>query len=286
MEARFESFIRERQFITNVTPSTIELYRRSLKWLPSEFPTLEQLKDTVLRMRERGLKETGANMLIRSINAYLHWTFAGSERKCGAGCDHPRMPRLKEPKTVMPTYTEQQIRRLVAWTPRARRRTERRLHLNVLFLLDTGCRISEALNLRVSDIDMENLLVKLDGKGRKERVVPFSFELRKAIFRYCRDFKRREHDLLFGSRDETYLRRRNISRDVRLLCNKLGFTPPARTVHAFRHTFAVNYLRRGGSVFHLQKVLGHSTLEMTRRYANLVTADLQAVHERVSLLSK
>jgi site-specific recombinase XerD len=45
-------------------------------------------------------------------------------------------------------------------------------------------------------------------------------------------------------------------------------------------------LRRGGSVFHLQKVLGHSTLEMTRRYANLVTADLQAVHERVSLLSK
>ena len=51
-------------------------------------------------------------------------------------------------------------------------------------------------------------------------------------------------------------------------------------------TFAVNYLRRGGSVFHLQKVLGHSTLEMTRRYANLVTADLQAVHERVSLLAK
>jgi len=47
----------------------------------------------------------------------------------------------------------------------------------------------------------------------------------------------------------------------------------------------VNYLRRGGSVFHLQKVLGHSTLEMTRRYANLVTADLQAVHEPASRLS-
>ena len=56
-------------------------------------------------------------------------------------------------------------------------------------------------------------------------------------------------------------------------------------VHAFRHSFALFYLRRGGSVFHLQKVLGHSSLEMTRRYANLVTADLQEVHERVSLLS-
>ena len=75
-------------------------------------------------------------------------------------------------------------------------------------------------------------------------------------------------------------------RDVKLLCRRLGFAPPARTLHAFRHTFAVNYLRRGGSVFHLQKVLGHSTLEMTRRYANLVTADLQAVHERVSLLTR
>ena len=74
-------------------------------------------------------------------------------------------------------------------------------------------------------------------------------------------------------------------RDVKRLCRRLGFDPPARTLHAFRHTFAVNYLRRGGSVFHLQKVLGHSTLEMTRRYANLMTEDLQQMHERVSLLS-
>ncbi len=72
---------------------------------------------------------------------------------------------------------------------------------------------------------------------------------------------------------------------MKRLCKRLGIAAPARTVHAFRHTVAVNYLRRGGSVFHLQKVLGHSSLEMTRRYANLVTEDLQAVHERVSLLS-
>jgi integrase/recombinase XerD len=81
------------------------------------------------------------------------------------------------------------------------------------------------------------------------------------------------------------LARRNILRDVKNLCRELGVTIPARTLHAFRHTFGANYIRRGGSVFHLQKVLGHSTLEMTRRYANLVTADLSAVHERVSLLS-
>jgi hypothetical protein len=52
-----------------------------------------------------------------------------------------------------------------------------------------------------------------------------------------------------------------------------------------RHTFAVNYLRKGGSVFRLQKMLGHSTVEKTRRYANLLAEDLQQIHEKVSLLS-
>ncbi|MGB7603820.1 MAG: tyrosine-type recombinase/integrase, partial [Candidatus Sulfotelmatobacter sp.] len=64
----------------------------------------------------------------------------------------------------------------------------------------------------------------------------------------------------------------------------LGIVAPERLLHAFRHSFAVNYLRKGGSVFHLQKVLGHSSLDMTRRYANLMTEDLSAIHEKVSLL--
>ena len=75
-------------------------------------------------------------------------------------------------------------------------------------------------------------------------------------------------------------------RDMKRLCKRLGFDPPARTLHAFRHSFAVNYLRRGGNVFHLQRVLGHSSLEMTRRYGNLLTEDLQAVHERITLRQK
>jgi len=283
MEPRFEHFIRERQYLTNVTPATIEWYRRCLKWLPSERPTQDDLKNAVLRMRQKGLKETGINTVLRCINAYLHWN-SGSERKCGAGCNHPRIQKLKEPRLILPTFADAQVKRLIAWKPKGK--YQRRLHLLVLFLLDTGCRISEALSLHVSDINFEDLLVALDGKGRKQRVVPFSFELRKALFRYVGEFERKPDSLLFANQGETMWHRRNVLRDVKALCSELGFTPPGRTVHAFRHTFAVNYLRRGGSVFHLQKVLGHSTLEMTRRYANLVTADLQAVHERVSLLSR
>jgi integrase/recombinase XerD len=236
-------------------------------------------------MREKGLKPTGCNSAIQALNCYTHWVNVGSESKCGSGCRHPKIAHLKVPDLVLPTFTEKHIKQLVTWKPK--RKYQKRLHLLVLFLLDTGCRISEALTLRVSEIDMDNMLVTLDGKGRKQRIVTSSFELRKALFRYIKEFGWKSESLLFANRSETGLGRRNVLRDVKLLCKRLGFTPPARTLHAFRHNpFAVNYLRRGGSVFHLQKCLGHSTLEMTRRYANLMTEDLQAVHERISLLAQ
>ena len=112
--------------------------------------------------------------------------------------------------------------------------------------------------------------------------MPFSFELRRVLAKFMRDYP---SELMFATRRGRKLGRRNVLRDVKRVCVRLGFNPPERTLHAFRHTFAVFYLRKGGSVFHLQKVLGHSTLEMTRRYANLLTEDLQAIHQRVSLLA-
>jgi integrase/recombinase XerD len=237
----------------------------------------------VLRMREKGLKETGCNAAIRAINAYLHWA-SGSERKCGSGCTHARIPQLKEPQNILPTFTDAQIRALIAWKPNPKSFHERRLHLLVLVLMDVGCRITEALTVHVCDIDLDNLLVTLNGKGRKQRIVPISFALRKSIHRFVTDFDHKPDSLLFTTPDGVPVRRMTALRSVKLLCKRLGFDAPARTLHSVRHAFALNYLRRGGSVFHLQKCLGHRSLEMTRRYTNLVTTDLQAAHERVTLL--
>ncbi len=176
---------------------------------------------------------------------------------------HPAIERASA--NLCPRFTTAQVTRLVNWRPKAKIFWQRRLQLPILFLLDTGCRVGEALSIRVREIDFDNLLLTLDGKGGKQRVVPFSFELRRAMFRYISDFQRRPESLLLATRNETNLGRRVMLRTVKNHCDRLGFQPPARTLHSFRHTFAVNYLRRGGSVFHLQKVLGLSTLEMTRR---------------------
>ena len=81
------------------------------------------------------------------------------------------------------------------------------------------------------------------------------------------------------------LTRRNLLRDLKHLGRDLGIAGVRFSFHTLRHTFAVNYIRKGGDVFRLQRILGHSTLEMTRRYVNLQTEDLQAVHNKLSLLS-
>jgi hypothetical protein len=86
MQPRFEQFIKERQYFTNVTPRTVEWYRHGLKWRSSESPTDSELKNVVFSMRETGLKETGCNSVIREINSYLHWSAAGVDRKCGPAC--------------------------------------------------------------------------------------------------------------------------------------------------------------------------------------------------------
>jgi integrase len=101
--------------------------------------------------------------------------------KCSPACKHIRIPQLKEPQLVLPTFTKAQVTRLVNWKPK-KIFWQRRLHLLILFLLDTGCRVDEALSVRVREIDFDNLLLTLDGKGRKQRIVTFSFELRRALY--------------------------------------------------------------------------------------------------------
>jgi integrase/recombinase XerD len=269
MSERFEQFIRERQYLQNVSPRTIQWYREAFKWLDDEQPDQQALKMFVIRMRERGLKASSCNNRIRAVNAYLNWSDSAL-----------RLPKLKEEQRMLPSFSVDDVRKFSQWKPRTR--TQKRLQVLISLLADTGCRISEALDLIWSDVDFENLLLTLHGKGAKDRRVPISFDLRRLLFRLKQSSN---FEKVFSTRSGGSLMRLNILRDVKLLCARLGIVTPERTLHAFRHGFALHYLRNGGSTFHLQKCLGHSSLEMTRRYANLMTEDLQRIHERVSLLS-
>lgn len=86
--------------------------------------------------------------------------------------------------------------------------------------------------MRVSDVDLDNLLITLDGKGRKQRIVPVSFALRKALHRYIADFNLKQDSLLFATQEGAPVRRMTALRSIKLLCEHLGFVPPARCTHS------------------------------------------------------
>ncbi len=111
------------------------------------------------------------------------------------------------------------IQKIIAWKPRDY--CGRRLHAIMLSLADTGCRIDELLCLKWTDVDFDNLLVTVTGKGNKQLKIPFSLELRK----YLCQFKD-EHRLVFPTRQGKKLGRRDVLRDVKKLCKKLGVRPP------------------------------------------------------------
>jgi len=251
--AKHLQFIKERSLLQNVSPATAEWHRQSLRWLAVEQPTQEDLNSFVFRMREAKLSPASVNNRIRSVNAYLHWLLA--EGKCGSGCKHLRCSKLKEPQNVMATYTAAQITLLLNWKPDHKNFYERRLSLLIGLLFDCGLRISECLSIKVTDVDMESMLVLVTGKGSKQRRIPFSFELRKRLYRFVTDFSILPHMLLFSTKGHTVLDKNIVRRDVKLLCESLGFAPPKRVLHSFRHTFGANYVRKGGDVFRLQKVL-------------------------------
>ena len=92
--------------------------------------------------------------------------------------------------------------------------------------------------------------------------------------------------MVFATRKETRPGRKNALRGVNQLCRKVGFEPPARTLHAARHSYASNYLRRGGNTLDLQRTLGHAELATTQRYCHLAVADLQAAHQQISILAR
>jgi integrase/recombinase XerD len=231
--SKFDQFIREKKYLQNVSDHTERWYKHALKWLPNENPTKEELKELVVKLREKGLKATGCNAVIRAVNCYLHWV-NGGEGKCAPQCPHPRIRQMKEPQAVIETFSPEQVRKLTTYKTKGF--YPRRLHLLVLLLLDCGLRITEALNVTPSDLDMDNLLLTVRlGKGRKGRVVAFSIELRKHFYHFLKDYPRQPNQYIFGNRSGKRYGRNNALRNVKTLCKQLGFTAPNRTLHAFRH---------------------------------------------------
>lgn len=278
MNNLFEEFINERKYFRNLSERTLRFYKETYHYFNQvgafENLSKQSLQSAIVIFRERGVAVGGINAYIRGINTFLKWLH--EEHKY----ENLSLKKLKGNYRILRSLTDVELKAIVRYKPKTF--SEKRLHVVLLLMMDSGLRINEALTLPRNKIDFENLLLSIIGKGDKERIVPFSFELRKILYKYSASHN---FDLLFCTTNGCKIGYRNILRDFNNLIAKLKIEPVG-AFHGFRRTFATNYIRNGGNALVLQRLLGHSSLQQTTSYVKLVTEDLQKEQHRTSLLNR
>lgn len=152
----------------------------------------------------------------------------------------------------------------------------------LLLMLDTGLRASELCDLKIEDVDNRNNRIFVrQGKGMKERMLPFSPRTGQMIWRYLATRQDTQpSDPLFVGRLNRPITRTKLAE----MFSGIGRRAGVANVHPhrFRHTFAIQYLRNGGNAYTLQAMLGHSTLETVKIYLKLAQIDVDQMHRRAS----
>lgn len=152
----------------------------------------------------------------------------------------------------------------------------------LLLLLDTGIRASELCGIKIHQIDLDQRKVKVFGKGAKERILPFSARTGQVIWKYLATQRKDDHvgQPLFATGRGQPLTRTSLRHIIERICARADL--PKYTPHDFRHTFAVNYLRNYPNIYTLQEMLGHTTLDMVKRYLAISQNDLDDAHQHAS----
>ena len=197
------------------------------------------------------------------------------------------MQRLKLPKlpTIQPEpLSEEEIRKVLAICLDHTLERLRNYSMLMLFL-DTGIRLNELITLRQSKIDFVIGEMTVLGKGNKERKVPIGSQAKKALIDYLTKERPepenpRDADCVYLNADRHPISNEVVEKVFQRVKKAAGL--PNFHPHICRHTFSVRYLINGGDVFSLQKILGHSSLEMTRKYVNLASGDVKDKHRQFS----
>ena len=183
----------------------------------------------------------------------------------------------KRPKK-MPNYlSEKETARLIDAS-----RTELRTNLIITLLAQTGIRVSELCNLRITDVDLEeNVIGIFSGKGDRDRIVIMPDECKNLVSKYLieRYKMNTNFDYLLVSQRGTRFDSSTIQRIVREIAREAGITKKV-TPHVLRHTFATAVLRNGGDIRFIQQLLGHASIATTQIYTHVDDNTLKEMYQK------
>ena len=256
-------------------PLTVDAYRRDLRslsaWLgrTAGSATTDDLERWLAAMRADGLAPTTIRRRVAAVRTFFrHLVLVGARRENpAADLELPRRPR-RRPRTLSPREAERLVEAAAGTAPRDLR--DRAL---VELLYGAGLRVSEAVGLERAGVDTENRLVRVTGKGGKERIVPIGREAADALRRYDSrgrpHLDRRHRGELFLNAQGGALTRAGAFLILRRLAAKAGLEPERVHPHLLRHSFATHLLDGGADLRSVQEMLGHADLSTTEIYTHV-----------------
>lgn len=233
---------------------------------------------------EKEYKPCTVNIRLRTLKAYLKWLF----RENYLDSDISNKLRLvKEPIDTIHPLADSDVKKMLKIPNRSTYAGYRNFTLMIL-MLDTGIRVNEAINLKFDDIDLNTGLINVGATSAKTRIsrqLPISRKTCKLLKELISVARETDLDFVFQS---AYCKKLTTDQVIH---NFITYGKKAKinkrcTPHVFRHTFATNFVKNNGDIFSLQRILGHSTLAMCRKYIQLNSSDLIKKHKQVCLLDK
>ncbi len=269
--------------LVNVTPSTNFVYGERLSYLLKfcidRGLQIEKLTKSDLQDYIKGLIDKVAPITVngRIIVYKVFYAHLFAENVIAAN-PMQGIVKIREPKLIKGTLTPADISRVLS-TFNRRTFIGSRNFCMILFSFDSMLRVAELLSIKTSSLDVKSGVVKVYGKGRKERQIAFSDTTAKALFSYSRYREKIKGELLFCDRAGNAINYRQAHRIFQRAGDKVGvhFSP-----HLARHAGATQFARSGGSLAVLQRALGHSSLTVTQRYVHIDDQDIIDAYERHS----
>jgi len=268
----------------NLSAETVKYYAEDIGY----FQKVMQLENTSEICKEildsfvdhemnKGNKITAINSRLRGLRVFF--------RYCAeTGRSYPfKYPLLKEDEYLKEPYTKEELQLLLR-KPTSDRWAEWRIWAVVNTFVATGIRANTLVNIQIKDLDFDHDSIFLKRlKNRRQQFVPMSSALKEVLMLYLKLWDWKNEDFLFPTSQNTRMGVHSLQSAVRHY--NLRRNVSKTSMHLFRHTFAKNYILAGGQMAQLQVILGHSTLDMTRRYVNLYGNDIKKDFDRLNPLN-
>ncbi len=234
--------------------------------------SVSNVREYSLHLKDRNISSNSFKTYLKGIKAFLTWIYTEEYITVNLG-EKLKLPKAQR-KTI-DTLTKNEIEFLFKSFD-TKNYLGLRNYCICALMLDSGLRKSEVVALKISDIHIVEGYILVNGKGNKQRIVPIGYNSQKHLIKYIAQRPANINtDSLFLTKDFKGITGCVIARLFKTLQTQKvgqGFLTSRIHAHLLRHTFATMYLENGGNIYALQQILGHTSLEMVKKYVHLTQA--------------